>query len=64
MDFFVIVEPIGHLLDVRRHVFDVIHAARAALPTAAPGDRAPAAIGDDFGEAFAALRAHPRLAPP
>ncbi len=64
MHLFVVVQPIGHFLNVRRHVFDVIHVATAALVTAALGDCAPTAVRDDFGETFRALRAHASFAPP
>src|SRR5207302_11060434 len=64
MDFLVVVRPIGHLLDVGRHVEVVVHRTFAALVPAALRHRAPAAIGEDLRETFRALRAHAVFAPP
>ena len=60
----VVVQPIGHFLDVRRHVEVVVHRAFAALVAATLRDGAPAAVGEDFREPFGALRAHAIFAPP
>ena len=64
MDVLVVVQPIGHLLDIRWHVVVVVHTAFASLVAATPGKRAPATAGHDFGKAFRTLRADAALSPP
>ena len=64
MGLLFVVQPIGHLLDVGRHVVIVIHPALAAFVTAAFRHGAPTASGHDFGESFRALRANSAFAPP
>src|ERR1035438_4032089 len=64
VDFTAVVQPIGHLLDIGRHVEVVVHRAFAALVATALRHRAPAAVGEDLGEAFGALRPDAVLAPP
>ena len=63
MDFGIILEPCGDVIDVVRHIQIVVHGAGAAL-NAVAGDCAPAAIGQDFGEAFSTLNADAVFAPP
>ncbi len=63
VDFFVVVQPIGHFLDVGGHVQVVIHRALAAAG-AGFGHGPPAAAGHDFGKAVGALRADAAFAPP
>src|SRR5205809_6629141 len=47
MHFRVVVQPIGHFLDVRRHVKVVVHRAFAALRAATLRYGAPTAMGED-----------------
>ena len=64
MDLFVVVQPVGHFLDVGRHILNVVHVAGAALGAATLGDCAPTTVGDDFCETFGALGAHASFSPP
>ena len=60
-----IVEPVGDVLDVRRHVVAVVHAAGAGNHAARVlRDGAPSSARQDLGEALGALRADAALAPP
>src|SRR5689334_9399248 len=59
----VVIEPVGHLLDVGRHVEIVVHRSGSG-GGACPGDGAPAAAGEHFGETINTLGAHAALAPP
>src|SRR5262245_15425804 len=64
VNFLVVFQPISHFLDVRWHVEVIVHGAFSSLYATTFRDRAPAAIGEEFGKAFGALRAEAVLSPP
>src|SRR5579872_675895 len=63
MDSVIVVEPVGNVLNVRRHVEVIVHTA-AAGGCARLCDGAPSAASEYFGESVGALGADAALAPP
>src|ERR1700745_98038 len=63
MGLAVIVQPVGHFLDVRRHIQVVIHAT-AARGNPGLGHCPPATTSQHFGESLRALRPDAALPPP
>jgi hypothetical protein len=63
MHFAIVVQPVGDVLDVRRHIEIVVHAA-ATRNCNGLGDGTPTTAGQDLREPVGALRADTTLPPP
>ena len=60
-----IIQPLGHLLDVGRHIVRVVHTTHAGNnPCRISRDGAPAPAREYFRETLGALGAYPTLPPP